>query len=50
MERHNLFFPEEMIADLKRLSEETGAPMSELIRRAVKEYLDKRKREIRGEK
>lgn len=46
MERYNFFFPEELMAELKRMSEETGAPVSELVRRAVKEYLDKRKREI----
>jgi metal-responsive CopG/Arc/MetJ family transcriptional regulator len=50
MQRHNLFFPDELIAEFKKMSEETGAPMAELIRRAMKEYVEKRKHEIRDKK
>jgi predicted DNA-binding protein len=43
MERHNFFFPKELMIELKKLSEETGAPMAEIIRRAIKEYIEKRR-------
>lgn len=41
MERISLFLTEKQIERLKRLSEESGLPVAELIRRAVDEYLDK---------
>ena len=34
------------MAELKRLSKETGAPVSELLRRAAKEYLEKNNRVV----
>lgn len=43
MQRHNLFFPDELVAEFKKLSKETGAPMAELIRRAMKEYIEKKR-------
>ena len=42
MHQHNFFLPDELINQLKELSKETGAPVSELLRRAAKEYLEKR--------
>lgn len=45
MKRHNFFYPEQLIAELKALSAKTGLPMSELIRRAIAEYLDKMKKQ-----
>src|SRR3990172_2168897 len=39
MERSNFYFPEQMLARLKRASKKLGLPVSELLRRAVDEYL-----------
>lgn len=38
------------LKDLKTLSEVTGAPVAELIRRAITNYLDERKADLKGEK
>lgn len=43
MKRTHMFIPEQDIERLKRLSAETGLSVSELIRRAVGEYLGKNK-------
>jgi predicted DNA-binding protein len=43
VKRHNFFYPEQLIAELRALSAKTGLPMSELIRRAIAEYLEKMK-------
>jgi hypothetical protein len=45
MRRIALWVRESQIKKLKRLAAETGAPMAELIRRAVDQYLDARKAE-----
>lgn len=39
----HLFLHEKQIDLLKKLSEKTGAPMAEMIRRALDEYLKKQK-------
>lgn len=39
MVRTNFYFPAEMILRLKKRSQITGLPMSELIRRAVDTFL-----------
>ena len=39
--RTTVWLPDEMLAELKKLSAKTGAPMAELFRRAVKAYLKK---------
>jgi metal-responsive CopG/Arc/MetJ family transcriptional regulator len=44
MHVHNFLFPEELFKELRSVSEETGAPVSELVRRAVREYLEKKKK------
>jgi len=44
MERYNHCFPKDLMAELKKISEETGAPVSELLRRATKEYVDRWKK------
>jgi predicted DNA-binding protein len=41
--RTNINLPEEQIADLKALSKKTGAPVSELVRRAIDAYLKRAK-------
>ena len=41
MKRTNFFFPEDMLARLKAAKLKTGVPVSEIIRRAVEEYLKK---------
>jgi len=41
MKRTNVFLPEQLITRLKRVSEETGLPVSELIRRAIDAHLNK---------
>jgi len=39
MQRINLYMPQEQIKRLESVSEKTGAPIAELIRRAVEAYL-----------
>lgn len=39
MRRTNFYFPDQMLERLKRASEQLGIPVSEIIRRAVEEYL-----------
>jgi metal-responsive CopG/Arc/MetJ family transcriptional regulator len=41
MQKISLYFPKKLLTDLKDISEKTGAPVSEVIRRAVKSYLEK---------
>lgn len=41
MKRYNLHLPEELLEALRAESKRTGATVSELIRRAVMEYLKK---------
>jgi predicted DNA-binding protein len=43
MTRTSLFFPKELIDALRKLSAKTGAPIAELIRRAVAEYVERKK-------
>jgi hypothetical protein len=45
--RTALFIKQSQTEKLQKLSEVTGAPVAELIRRAVDDYLEKRKAEIR---
>jgi predicted DNA-binding protein len=40
MQRHNFFLPKELAEQLKELSERTGVPMSEIVRRALQAYLE----------
>ena len=47
MKRTALFLKEEQIKKLLTLSEKTGAPVAELIRRAIDEYLKKRAKELK---
>lgn len=41
MTRMNFHFPKLMVAKLRKLSMLSGVPVAEIVRRAVKEYLDK---------
>jgi predicted DNA-binding protein len=50
MVRTALFLKPEQTEQLQALSDLTGAPIAELIRRAIDSYLEKRKSEIRGTK
>jgi len=45
MKRTALFLQEEQIKKLQRLSDKTGAPVAELIRRAIDQYLQERAKE-----
>jgi len=47
MKRTALFLKEEQIKKLQRLSDKTGAPVAELVRRAIDEYLKKRAKELK---
>lgn len=47
MKRTALFLEENQIKKLTVLSEKTGAPIAELIRRAIDAYLDSRKKELK---
>lgn len=43
MKRHNFFLPTELVAQMKEVSEKTGATMSEIVRRALQAYIDAQK-------
>jgi len=45
--RTALFLKEQQLGKLQKLSEKTGAPVAELVRRAIDAYLLSRKRELR---
>ena len=47
MRRTALFLKEQQLAKLQKLSEKTGAPVAELIRRAIDAYLLSRKKELK---
>jgi len=46
MKRTALFLKDDQLAKLQKLSDKTGAPVAELIRRAIDAYLKQRAREI----
>ena len=45
--RTNIYLTDKQKALLERLSERTGAPVAELIRRAIDSYLTMRKKELK---
>ena len=47
MRRTALFLKEEQLEKLQTLSEKTGAPIAELVRRAIDAYLLTRKKELK---
>jgi len=47
MKRTALFLKERQVEKLQALSEKTGAPVAELIRRAIDQYLTTRKKELK---
>lgn len=47
MKRTALFLEDIQVKKLQKLSEKTGAPVAELIRRAIDAYLKERAKEIR---
>lgn len=47
MKRTALFLKEEQIKKLQKLSDKTGAPVAELIRRAIDRYLQGRAKELK---
>ena len=47
MKRTALFLKEDQLGKLQSLSEKTGAPVAELIRRAIDMYLKERAKEIK---
>jgi predicted DNA-binding protein len=47
MKRTALFLKEEQVKKLQKLSERTGAPVAELVRRAIDKYLQERAKELR---
>jgi len=46
MKRTALFLKDDQLTKLQKLSEKTGAPVAELVRRAIDAYLKQRAREI----
>jgi metal-responsive CopG/Arc/MetJ family transcriptional regulator len=44
MKRTGLNLPEKQLAELKALSAKTGAPVSELVRRAINAFLKRSKK------
>jgi predicted DNA-binding protein len=47
MKRTALFLKEQQLERLQALSEKTGAPVAELIRRAIDKYLQERAKELK---
>jgi predicted DNA-binding protein len=47
MKRTALFLRADQLKKLQRLSERTGAPIAELIRRAIDKYLQERAKELK---
>ena len=47
MKRTALFLKEMQLEKLQKLSEKTGAPVAELVRRAIDAYLLSRKKELK---
>jgi hypothetical protein len=47
MKRTALFLKEEQIKKLQKLSDKTGAPVAELVRRAIDKYLQERAKELK---
>jgi predicted DNA-binding protein len=47
MRRTALFLKEEQLEKLQTLSDKTGAPIAELVRRAIDAYLLSRKKELK---
>jgi predicted DNA-binding protein len=47
MKRTALFLKTEQLKKLQKLSEKTGAPVAELVRRAIDAYLLSRKKELK---
>ena len=47
MKRTALFLKEDQIKKLLALSDKTGAPVAELVRRAIDKYLQERAKELR---
>jgi hypothetical protein len=47
MRRTALFLKEQQLEKLQKLSEKTGAPVAELVRRAIDAYLLLRKKELK---
>lgn len=43
MKRHNFFLPDEVVEQLKEVAHEDRTTMSDLIRKAITEYLDGRR-------
>jgi metal-responsive CopG/Arc/MetJ family transcriptional regulator len=43
MKRYNFYFPQAMMNRFRELSVKTGVPMSEMLRRMIKEYLKRNK-------
>jgi predicted DNA-binding protein len=41
MKRTHIFLPDPVISRLKALAKQTGLPVSELIRRAIDDYLER---------
>jgi hypothetical protein len=47
MKRTALFLREKQLEGLQKLSEKTGAPVAELVRRAIDVYLLSRKKQLK---
>jgi predicted DNA-binding protein len=47
MKRTALFLKEDQLKKLQTLSDKTGAPIAELIRRAIDKYLHERAKELK---
>ena len=47
MKRTALFLKEEQLKKLQKLSQKTGAPVAELVRRAIDRYLQDRAKELK---
>ena len=44
MKRHNLFLPDEMVAEARKLAERRGIALADVVRTALEQYLQAVKR------
>jgi len=45
MHRTNIYLPEQMVEKLRKIAKEKGVTFSEIIRRGIDDWLDKKKNE-----
>ncbi|MFM1990243.1 MAG: Ribbon-helix-helix domain [Pseudomonadota bacterium] len=39
MKRHNMFLPDELVAEARKLAQKRGVPLADVVRTALEKYL-----------